>query len=300
VGFVEPATAGSAILHEIILQGEQKLPRIKANGIELAYDEAGEGYPLVLCHEFGGSMESWAPQVHFFARRYRVITYNARGYPPSDVPKDLEAYSQDIAVEDLYQLLRALGIEQAHVGGLSMGASCALHFGIRHPEMARSLTVAAVGTGSTNPNFAAESRALADAIESNPGATFADYALRPVRLQLKRKDPTGWEEFASLLTAHSPTGSAMTMRGVQAGRPPIFVWEDQCRALTLPALILCGDEDEPCIEPSLFLKRTIPRSGLVMFAQSGHAINIEEPDLFNRVVLDFLTAVEAGKWAKQQ
>src|SRR6266568_4416995 len=68
--------------------GDKAMPRVKANGIELEYAEAGEGYPLVLCHEFGGSMESWAPQVHFFARRYRVITYNARGYPPSDVPKN--------------------------------------------------------------------------------------------------------------------------------------------------------------------------------------------------------------------
>src|SRR5712692_2799733 len=120
------------------------MARIKANGIELEYAEAGEGFPLVFAHEFGGSMESWAPQVHFFARRYRLITYNARGYPPSDVPKDLVAYSQDVAVEDLYQFLRALGIEQAHVGGLSMGASCALHLGIRHPEVARSLVIAAV------------------------------------------------------------------------------------------------------------------------------------------------------------
>jgi pimeloyl-ACP methyl ester carboxylesterase len=272
------------------------MPRIKANGVELEYAEAGEGFPLVWAHEFGGSMESWAPQVHFFARRYRVITYNARGYPPSDVPKDLADYSQDNAVEDLYQLLRALGIEQAHVGGLSMGASCALHFGIRHPEMARSLTIAAVGTGSTNPNFASESRALADAIERDPAAAFGEYTLRPVRQQLKRKDPAGWQEFASLLAAHSPSGSAMTMRGVQAGRPPLFVWEEQCRALQVPTLILCGDEDEPCIEPSIFLKRTIPGSGLVMFPQSGHPINLEEPDLFNRVVGDFLTAVEAGKW----
>ena len=105
------------------------MPRIKANGVELEYAEAGEGFPLVWCHEFGGSMESWEPQVHFFSRRYRVIIYNARGYPPSDVPKEEAAYSQDIAVDDLHQLLRGLGIEQAYVGGLSMGGSLALHFG---------------------------------------------------------------------------------------------------------------------------------------------------------------------------
>lgn len=277
------------------------MPNIHANGISIAYAEAGEGFPLILAHEFAGSIESWQAQVHFFSRRYRVITYNARGYPPTEVPDAPEAYSQDIAVEDMKGLLDALGIREAYIGGLSMGGSLALHFGLRHPEMARALIVAAAGTGSTNPE---ESRAMwremADAMERDgmPSA-LASYAEGPARVQLRRKDPTGYEEFKRLLFAHSAKGSANTMRGVQAGRPPIFVWEEDLKKLELPTLILCGDEDEPCIDPSIFLKRNIKRSGLVMFPQSGHAFNLEEPDAFNRAVLDFLTAVEAGKWAEK-
>jgi pimeloyl-ACP methyl ester carboxylesterase len=274
------------------------MPIARVNGVELAYAEAGEGFPLVWCHEFAGSMESWAAQVHYFSRYYRVITYNARGYPPSEVPEDPAAYSQDHAVEDLHGLLRHLGISQAYVGGLSMGGSTTLHFGIRHPEMAKALIIAAAGSGSTDPDeFRANSRALAGRLEAEGTAGMRDYSLGPARVQLKRKDPTGWQEFADLLARHSPTGSALTMRGVQAGRPPIFVWETQMRTLQVPSLILCGDEDEPCIEPSLFMKRHIPHAGLVFFPQSGHCINLEEPDLYNRVCLEFLHAVEAGKWA---
>jgi pimeloyl-ACP methyl ester carboxylesterase len=274
------------------------MPRAHVNGIEIEYAEAGSGFPLVWVHEFAGSMESWAAQVHFFARRYRVITYNARGYPPSEVPEQADAYSQDIAVEDLHGLLRHLGIEQAHVGGLSMGGSTTLHFGIRHPEMAKSLIIAAAGSGSTDPDEArADWRALADRLLAEGAAGFSDYARGPTRVQLYRKDPTGGAEFATLLSQHSPLGSALTMRGVQAGRPPLFVWQKEMEGLQVPALILTGDEDEPCIEPSLFMKRHIPHAGLVVFPQSGHAINLEEPDLFNRVCLDFLIAVEAGKWA---
>ena len=274
------------------------MPTAFVNGVEIAYAEAGSGYPLVWAHEFAGSMESWAPQVHFFARRYRVITYNARGYPPSGVPDDVTAYSQDHAVEDLYGLLRHLGIEQAHVGGLSMGGSMALHFGMRHPEMARSLIIAAAGTGSNNPEeFRASSLAYADRFESEGASAFADYTRSPTRTQLFRKDPVGGQEFADLLSRHSTLGSAMTQRGVQAGRPPIFVWQKEMEALQVPALILVGDEDEPCLEPSLFMKRHIPSAGLAVFPQSGHCINLEEPDLFNRLCLDFLIAVEAGKWA---
>lgn len=276
------------------------MPGVSVNGVRIEYRESGTGFPLVWCHEFAGSMESWAPQVHFFARRYRVITYNARGYPPSDVPEDPAAYSQDMAVEDLHGLLRALGIEQAHVGGLSMGGATALHFARLHPEMARSALICAAGSGSTNPEeFRATSRALADRLLAEGTSAFEDYARGPSRVQLLRKDPAGWQEFHDLLLQHSALGSALTMRGVQAGRPPIFAWEKELRAMRVPVLVLVGDEDEACIEPSLFMKRCIPSCGLAVLPQSGHAINLEEPDLFNRLCLDFLTAVEAGKWASQ-
>jgi pimeloyl-ACP methyl ester carboxylesterase len=273
------------------------MPIAHVNGVDLAYQAYGNGFPLVLAHEFGGSMESWLRQVNFFSRRYRVITYNARGYPPSSVPTDASEYGQDQAVEDLYWLLKHLGIEQAHIGGLSMGGACALHFGIRHPSMARSLTIAATGSGSDDPeNFPQTCRGLADQFEREGRAALAAYGAGANRLQLKRKDPQGYETFLDLLSAHSPVGSANTMRGVQAGRPPIYFWEKEMGAIRIPSLILCGDEDEPCVKPSLFMKRHIPGSGLVFFAKSGHAVNLEEPELYNRVCLDFLTAAEQGKW----
>jgi pimeloyl-ACP methyl ester carboxylesterase len=278
------------------------VPTLRANGIEIAYQESGSGFPLILAHEFAGSMESWEAQVHFFSRRYRVITYNARGYPPTEVPEDASEYSQDHAVEDLKGMLDALGIREAYVGGLSMGGSTTLHFGLRHPEMARALIVAAAGTGSDNVDeFRANWLAMADRMERDGLASaLADYAVGPARVQLMRKDPTGYEEFRRLLFAHSAKGSANTARRVQAGRPPLYVWENDIRQLRIPTLIMTGDEDEPCIDPSIFMKRLIAPSGLVMFPQSGHAINLEEPELFNRAVLDFLTAVEAGKWGTRE
>jgi pimeloyl-ACP methyl ester carboxylesterase len=273
------------------------VPIVRVSGVEIAYEESGEGFPLVWVHEFAGSMESWRPQASFFSRRYRVIVYNARGYPPSSVPTDVSRYGQDDAVEDLHGLLRCLGVDQAHVGGLSMGGSCALHFGIRHPEMARSLIIAAAGTGSDDPEaFRQSCRALADRLEREGGAGFADYAADASRLQLKRKDPQEYKLFVDLLSGHSPIGSANTMRRVQAARPPIYDWQKEMEAICIPTLILCGDEDEACLQPSLFMKRHISGSGLAIFPKSGHATNLEEPDLFNRVCLDFLTAVERGKW----
>ena len=277
------------------------MPKVSVNGANLYYEVHGDGFPLVWSHEFAGDYRSWQPQVRFFARRYRVVVYSARGYPPSDVPTDPEAYSQELAVEDLRALMDELSIRQAHVGGLSMGGNVALNFGLAHPGMARSLVVAGAGTGSEDPEtFRRRCHELADRMETGGMAAMADYARGPARVQLLRKDPQGWQEFADQFAEHSGLGSALTFRGVQAERPPIYDLENRLRALEVPTLIMIGDEDEPCIEPGIFMKRCIPRSGLVVLPRSGHAINLEEPDLFNRALLDFLTAVEADKWGRRE
>ena len=274
------------------------MPKAAINGVQLYYESTGEGFPLILAHEFAGDFRSWEPQVRYFSRRYRVITYNARGYPPSEVPTGEDAYSQEIAVEDLRGLMQQLGIEKAHICGLSMGGTLALNFGLTYPDMAESLIIAAAGSGSTDvdawrQNVAEQSAGL----EERGMAAMSDYAQGDARVQLRRKDPRGYREFADQFFSHSGIGSALTFRGVQGKRPPVFALEAEMRALTVPTLIMLGDEDDPCVEPSIFMKRCISTSGLVIFPQSGHAINLEEPELFNRSVEDFLTAVEQGKWA---
>ncbi len=278
------------------------MPTAKVNGVNLRYEVTGQGFPLVLSHEFGGGSQSWDTQVKYFSGRYQVITYNHRGFPPSEVPEDPTAYSQEELVEDLYQLLRHLGIRQAHICGLSLGGNVALNFGIAHPEMAKALVVAATGSGSTDrERFEVELERVAQRFQSEGVEAVAQfYTKGPARVQLLRKDPEGWQEFYRGFTTHSAIGSAHILRGVILQRPTIFALQPKLQQLRVPTLIMTGDEDDPCIEPAVFMKRNIPGSGLVVFPQSGHAINLEEPDRFNQVVLNFLTSVEAGKWAVRQ
>lgn len=278
------------------------MPTFSADdGVKIYYEEAGQGFPLLFSHEFAGDITSWEPQVNFFARRYRVITYCHRGYPPSDVPEDPDAYSQDRLVADAKGLLDYLGIDRAYIAGLSMGAATALSFAIAHPETCRALVVAATGTGSTDREEHLEAwrhnvvRLQTEGIEG-----FADeYANSPTRVQFRRKDPVGWRKFRDALAAHSAMGSALITQGIQMKRPTVFQLEEQMRQMTTPTLLMLGDEDDPCIEPMLFIKHCIGTSGLTMFPQSGHTINLEEPALFNRTMLDFLTAVESGSWASR-
>lgn len=274
------------------------MPTVSVNEVSLYYEEAGQGTPLVFSHEFAGDGRSWEPQLRYFSRYYRCITYNARGYPPSSVPTDPEAYSEELAVEDLHQLIRELDAAQAHVVGLSMGGTSTLKLGLRHPEVCRSLVVAGAGSGSTIPGqFQREAEAVAERYEHEGAEKTAEvYSHGPGRLRFMQKDPRGWQEFSRALAQHSALGAALTQRGVQARRKSIFEIESELPSLRLPALIIVGDEDELCLEPGLLMKRRIPNAGLAIFPKSGHTLNLEEPALFNQTVLDFLVAVEENRW----
>jgi pimeloyl-ACP methyl ester carboxylesterase len=276
------------------------MPIAPVNGVNLYYEVTGSGYPLLFAHEFAGDCRSWEAQVRHFARRYQVITYNARGYPPSDVPEDVNAYSQEHAAQDIVGLLQHLHIPQAHLVGLSMGGYAVLHVGLSHPAVARSLVVAGCGYGSVSSErerFQQDSGRVAERLQREGMRAVAEvYSKGPTRVQFEDKDPRGWREFAAQLAEHSAIGSALTLLGVQGRRPSVYALEAQMRQLQVPTLIIIGDEDEPCLEPGLFMKRTIRTAGLVVIPKSGHTINLEEPEAFNRIVSDFLTAVEAGKW----
>lgn len=277
------------------------MPHITADdGIRLYYEETGSGTAVVFVHEFAGDHRSWEPQLRYFARRYRCVAYNARGYPPSDVPSDVTRFSQDRACDDIRAVMDALKIEKAHVVGLSMGGFASLHFGLRYAPRAHSIVVAGCGYGAEpgkRQQFQAEAEKTAANIQAKGMAEVApSYARGPTRVQFENKDPRGFAEFAQQLAEHSTTGSAMTLLGVQRQRPSLYDLEARLAKIAVPTLVVTGDEDWPCLEPGLYLKRVIPTAGLVVIPNSGHTINLEEPALFNQAVDDFLHQVESGRW----
>lgn len=271
-----------------------------SDGIRLHVEEAGTGVPVVFVHEFGGDQRSWEPQVRAFSRRYRCITFNARGYAPSEVPTDLDAYSQARAVDDIRDVLDGLGIDKAHIVGLSMGGFATLHFGLTYPERALSLLVAGAGYGAEKEfedYFRDVSLEVARQFEAQGAEKFSHiYGMAASRISYLVKDPRGWAEFRQHLGQHDATGSALTMRGVQARRPSIYDLEDRLKQMALPLLVLVGDEDDHCLQPGIFLKKTVPASGLAILPKSGHTLNLEEPALFNQFMAEFLAQVEAGAW----
>ena len=270
------------------------------DGVRLYYEESGQGTPLVFVHEFLGEYRSWEAQVRYFSRKYRSIAFNARGYPPSDVPDKLEDFSFEQQRAGIKALLDRLEIDKAHIVGLSMGAFATFYFGMQWPERALSLTLAGVGSGSAGEAravFKRESEAAADKhLAEGWEKNAAVRGLTGTRVQLKNKSPRGYAEFIDLLRQHSAKGSALTLKGYQALRPSLSDFKDEMAKCRVPTLIISGDEDEPCLDASLMLKRHMPSAGLAFMPQTGHACNLEEPELFNQLCEKFFHQVESGQY----
>src|SRR6478736_1060868 len=237
------------------------MPHIRtSDGVQLYYEETGAGAPLILLHEFGGHYMSWEPQVRYFSRRYRCITYAARGWPPSDVPDDVAMYSQARAADDCADLMKALGLDNAHLCGLSMGATAGLEFAIRHPGKATALVIAAGGGGgATDPEakkrFKEECEGFARRIEQEGMPAMAElYCTSSARATYRTKDPRGWAEFKQQFADGSANGLA------------------------------------------IHLKQHVSRCGVLELPKCGHTMNLEEPAAFNSAMQDFLHAVENDRW----
>jgi pimeloyl-ACP methyl ester carboxylesterase len=279
------------------------MPHITAgDGVRLYCEETGEGSAIVFVHEYAGDWRTWEPQMRHFSRSHRCVTYSQRGYPPSDIPNDSGKYSQGRFRDDVIAVMDALKIDKAHVVGHSMGAATALHVGIRYPERCLSVTAAGCGYGSSaDPRKVEEARAASRetgkmfASETMQAAA-ARYGDGPTRQAQKNKDPRGYAEFIKMLGEHSSLGHSLVMLNLQAKRPSHREMEAELKKFAPPLLVLVGDEDEWCVDASIYLKRIVPTAGLCVIPRSGHTITSEEPAKFNAAVAELIASAEAGRW----
>src|SRR6201994_1086560 len=273
---------------------------VASDNVRLHFEEVGSGTPILFVHEFAADHTNWEPQMRYFARGHRCIAYSARGYTPSDVPPSAESYTYEQFYTDAIAVLDHLKIAKAHFVGLSMGSYSSLQAALHAPDRLLSMTLAGIGSGSTLENQEPSGRPCRETAEKLDKIGSAEVAKvtreAPGRIPFLVKDPRGHADFYPPLARHDSKGSANTMRGFQGGRPSIYTMADAIRKVATPALIICGDEDDGCVEPSLFLKKHLPASGLSFFPKTGHVLNLEEPALFNEMVERFIALVEAGRW----
>lgn len=275
------------------------MPLAQSQGARIYYEETGAGTPILFIHEFGGDHRSWDDQMRHFGRSWRCITWSARGYPGSDAPEDEKLYGQEFFNRDAVAVLDAAKIEKAHIVGLSMGGYTALMLAAKWPDRVISCTAAGAGSGSsrqTRTQFIEECRRTAAEFERSGRINAEGMGLGPTRVHLNIKDPIGWARSVAHLAEHPAHAAAKTLRTVQAGRPSLYELEAELAAITKPVLLLVGDEDEPCLDVNLWMKRLMPTARFGLLPGSGHAINLEEPALFAQLVETFIVDVERGSW----
>jgi pimeloyl-ACP methyl ester carboxylesterase len=275
------------------------MPYAESQGARIYYEETGRGTPILFIHEFGGDYRSWREQMRHFGRGWRAIAWSARGYPPSDAPADEKLYGQEFFNRDAIAVLDAAGVAKAHIVGLSMGGYTALMLAAKYPERVISCVAAGAGSGAlmaTRAQFIEESLAWAAAFEGAGKVDAEAYGLSRTRVQLQNKDAAGWRTFVEQLAEHPAHAAANTLRTVQAGRASLYDLEAELKGLAAPVLLLVGDEDEPCLDVNLWMKRLMPTARLGLLPGAGHAINLEEPELFNQLVAQFVVEVERGSW----
>lgn len=268
------------------------MPFLPSNGVRLYYEETGQGPTVIFVHESAADLRQWSEQIASLSNNYRCVAYNARGYPPSDVPASDAAYGYEWAWRDLEAIVEGVSVGAAHIVGLSMGAYAALMLGFRRPDLVRSLTLAGCGTGSTlqdSDQMSTAMSALAALFENSGSVAGAQHIARGAnRTGFQTRDPENWQGWYDDLETHDPKGMACTFRNYQGLRPSLFKFAAELRALAIPTLLIVGDEDEACLEVNLFLRDNISKADFRIAPSCGHAINLEAPDFFNNLVGRFL------------
>jgi len=252
--------------------------RARLNGIEIDYEVTGDGPAILLSHGYGATRHMWDGQHRALSPRWRVISWDMRGHGQTDSPDDPSQYSAALTVADMHALLEHLGVERAVIAGLSLGGYVSLAFALAYPEMVRALVICDSGPGYRN----SEARAAWNARAHE----------RAAELEARGLDALARRSRETQQAVHrSAPGLAHAARGMLAQQDSRVI--DALPSLRWPTLIIVGDQDQPFVAPSEYMAKKIPGARLEVIRGAGHSSNLDQPEIFNRVLRDFL-AVHGG------
>jgi pimeloyl-ACP methyl ester carboxylesterase len=252
--------------------------RAKLNGIEIEYQDGGQGSPVLLGHGYSATGRMWDSQRAALGDRYRIISWDMRGHGQTESPADPAQYSAALTVADMRALLQHCGVERAVVGGLSLGGYVSLAFYRAHPEMVRALVICDSGPGYRN----AEARAAWNTRAHE----------RAVELESKGLDALAGRsrEMREAMGHHrSAQGLAHAARGMLAQQDSAVI--DSLPSIRVPTLVIVGDRDQPFLGPCEYMAKKIPGARLEVIPDAGHSSNLDQPAIFNRVLGNFLQSL---------
>jgi pimeloyl-ACP methyl ester carboxylesterase len=272
------------------------MPIARLNGIEINYEVHGQGTPLVLAHGYTASLEMWRQQVPGFSAKYRLVIYDMRGHGKSTAPSDPSQYdlARDYAGDQL-ALMDHLGIERAHVGGLSMGGMIAQEFALQHPKRLLSLVLCDTGPGGTamlDPAAAARFRWMRGMMREFAGTGGMAAVVDAMRTAGRF---TGMMPPA--VDAYIENLRNMSVDGYVGGATAMQTWHgtlDRLGEIRVPTLVLVGERDR-LLPASRRIYSSVRGSRFVLLRNAGHGTCVWRPRAFERVVLEFLADADAGR-----
>ncbi len=270
------------------------MPQVQIEGVGIYYESHGEGVPLVLTYCLGGNASMWSGQIPAFAKPYRCIVWDPRGHGGSESPPEPEKYGVQRSAEDLRGLLDHLEIERAYVGGLSMGGDIAARFAVAYPERVAALMILDSNTASGVP-LSAERREVREKTialcEAGDMDAVANYFLQAnASYHLYAGDsPEARQRLHEMIHSLNPIGFANTIRAMLQSDFPT----ERLAQITAPTLVLAGEQD-PALEAAKLTHRTIPGAVWVTIPGAGHLSNLDQPQAFERHILDFLHDVSSS------
>ena len=270
---------------------ETQIGYADVNGARLYYEATGDGHPLVLIHAGICDSRMWDEQVPVFSQHFRVIRYDVRGFGRSRMPNGPFAHHHD-----LHALLDCLEVKQAHIVGVSMASAIAAEFALEYPTMVSALVLVASGIGS------APSAEVMRCWEEAEAAAKAGDIARAVELELrlwvdgrgrtpKQVDPQVREQVRVMNTGNF----ANTNEGAEPQRldPPASA---RLGDIHVPTLIIYGDLDVPdVLESADILAKGITGAQKVVMHGTAHLPSMEQPDVFNRIVMRFLDSLSPAR-----
>jgi pimeloyl-ACP methyl ester carboxylesterase len=253
------------------------MPTAQLNGIDLYYEDHGQGIPVLLTHGYSATAAMWEPQIGPLSPHCRLILWDMRGHGRTASPEDQSAYSETATVADMAALLDHLGVQKAVIGGLSLGGYMSLAFNLAHPDRVQALLLCDTGPGyrRDEPREEWNKTAIARAERFESGGLEA----------LGRSS----EVSASARHHRSAAGLAKSARGMLTQHSPAVI--ESLERITVPTLIIVGENDKAYLNGTEYMEKKIPGARRVVLPDAGHGANLDQPEQFNQAVLSFLEAL---------
>ncbi len=272
------------------------MSRIMVNDVHLNVEVSGGGPPLVLLHGFTGSAANWQPHSAVFEKQFRIIAVDLLGHGGSDSPVDRARYRMERCVENLILVFDHLGLERVSLLGYSMGGRVALHVAAAHPERIRALALESASPGLADPAERAarmaSDEALADFIEREGLEPFVDkWEQLPLFASQARLSEMMRAELREQRLHNKPHGLANSLRGLGTGaQSPLW---DRLPELRMPTLLIAGELDPKFTTIARSMAGALPNARLALVPEAGHTVHLEQPEIFDRLVLEFMVI---GDW----